>query len=190
MPSPPGSSQQIPPRDSPLIVALGTSLGHRRQLLQQAVAALSQTPEILLTAWSNVYDTSPLGGVAEHRFLNAAVQLQTTLEPESLLDVLQSVETALGRTRTQHWEDRTMDLDLGLWGDRVIDTPRLVVPHPELHRRRFVLAPAVDLAPLARHPLRDQTLAQLLKALPSTPDECVPVRPPVDLRDPTIAPPT
>ncbi len=163
--------------DAPLIVALGTSLGRRAHLLQQAVAALAITPQVRILASSDVYDTTPLGGVAKHRFLNAAIRLETTLEPEPLLDVLQSVETALGRTRNQHWEDRTMDLDLVLWGERVIKTPRLVVPHPELHRRRFVLAPAVDLAPQARHPLRDRSLRQLLEALPTTEGDCVRVGP-------------
>jgi len=161
------------PGDNPLIVALGTSLGARHRLLGQAVAALSGTPEVHVLACSNVYDTTPQGGVARHRFLNAAVQLETTLAPEPLLDVLQGVEASLGRTRDQRWEDRTMDLDLVLWGGRVIETPRLVVPHPELHRRRFVLAPAADLAPQARHPLRDRSLIQLLQALPALPEDCV-----------------
>ncbi len=178
------ASDHPPSTDAPLIVALGTSLGQRRRLLGQAVTALAQTPGIRLVAWSDIYDTTPMGGVAKHRFLNAAVQIQTTLEPEPLLDVLQSVETSLGRTRDQRWEDRTMDLDLVLWGHRIIETPRLLVPHPELHRRRFVLAPAVDLAPLAHHPLQHQTLIQLLEALPDTPDACVPVRPKVDLYTP------
>jgi 2-amino-4-hydroxy-6-hydroxymethyldihydropteridine diphosphokinase len=138
---------------------------------------LAETPGVRLLASSNVYDTTPQGGVAEHRFLNAAVQLQTTLEPETLLDVLQSVETSLGRTRNQRWEDRTMDLDLVLWGERIIQTPRLVVPHPELHRRHFVLAPAVDLAPQAHHPLEHQSLRQLLDRLPTSPGDCVRVGP-------------
>lgn len=158
-------------------MALGTSLGHRHQLLQQAVRALAETPRVRLLASSNVYDTTPLGGVAEHRFLNAAVQLQTTLEPEPLLDVLQSVETSLGRTRNQRWEDRTMDLDLVLWGERIVETPRLVVPHPELHRRRFVLVPAVELAPQALHPRRHRSLRQLLDRLPASPGDCVRVGP-------------
>lgn len=167
------TNPHISPGDAPLIVALGTSLGDRHRLLGQAVAALAGTPGVQVCACSNVYDTTPQGGVAEHRFLNAAVQLETTLEPEPLLDVLQGVEASLGRTRIQRWEDRTMDLDLVLWGSRVIETPRLVVPHPELHRRRFVLAPAADLAPHARHPLRDRSLLQLLDALPATPGDCV-----------------
>lgn len=163
--------------DAPLIVALGTSLGDRHRLLGQAVHALSNTPRVQVLACSNVYDTTPQGGVAEHRFLNAAVALETGLEPEPLLDVLQAIETSLGRTRNERWEDRTMDLDLVLWGGRIIRTPRLVVPHPELHRRRFVLAPAVDLAPEARHPVRDRTLRQLLDALPTQPEDCVNIGP-------------
>lgn len=159
--------------DAPLLVALGTSLGDRHRLLEQAVALLDQTPGIRVDATSAVYDTTPVGGVAERRFLNAAVELRTRLEPEPLLDRLQAVENGLGRTRTERWEDRTMDLDLVLWGTRLIETPRLTVPHPELHRRRFVLAPAVDLAPTAPHPVLGQTLAQLLRALPESPGDCL-----------------
>lgn len=159
--------------DAPLIVALGTSLGDRHRLLEQAAQALAAEAQIRLLGCSHIYDTKPQGGVAEHRFLNAAVRLETTLEPESLLDTLQRIETSLGRTRNQRWEDRTMDLDLVLWGGLVIGTPRLVVPHPELHHRRFVLAPAVDLAPQARHPGLGRTLRQLLAALPILSGDCV-----------------
>lgn len=159
--------------DAPLIVALGTSLDDRHGLLKQAVRALAAEAQIRVLGCSHIYDTKPQGGVAKHRFLNAAVRLETTLAPEPLLDTLQRVETSLGRTRNQRWEDRTMDLDLVLWGGLLIETPRLVVPHPELHRRRFVLAPAVDLAPQARHPGLGHTLQQLLRALPTRPGDCV-----------------
>ncbi len=158
--------------DAPLIVALGTSLGDRFELLNQAVKGLEETPGVQVLAASNVYDTTPMGGVAKQRFLNAAVTLRTHLDPEPLLDRLQAVETALGRTRTERWEDRTMDLDLVLWGSRIIHTPRLIVPHPELHRRDFVLAPAVDLAPHAQHPGLNRCLAELLQALPPAPEDC------------------
>jgi 2-amino-4-hydroxy-6-hydroxymethyldihydropteridine diphosphokinase len=169
----PAAPETPRPHAGPLLVALGTSLGDRRDLLRRAARALDGTAGIRVVACSGIYDTAPAGGVAVQRFLNAAVRLETTLAPEPLLDALLAAEASLGRRRPQRWADRTMDLDLVLWGDRVIDTSRLRVPHPELHRRRFVLAPAVDLAPHARHPLLGQTLSQLLEKLPDPPGGCV-----------------
>ncbi len=158
--------------EGPILVAMGTSLGDRRQLLQRALAEVARLDGVRVLAASPVYDTAPAGGVATNRFLNAAMRLQTRLEPEELLCALLRVEATLGRTRHQRWEDRTMDLDLLLWGQRIIRTPRLVVPHPRMHQRRFVLVPAVDLAPDATHPLLRRSLAELLDELAPAQGDC------------------
>jgi 2-amino-4-hydroxy-6-hydroxymethyldihydropteridine diphosphokinase len=127
---------------------------------------------------SRWYDTAPVGGVATHRFLNAALELQTDLAPAVLLGALQDVERSLGRSRDVRWDDRTLDLDLLLWEDQIVELPELVIPHPELPRRRFVLAPLCDLAPDALHPLLGRRLVDLLRALPEDPgDACRPLAP-------------
>ncbi|MFH2007150.1 MAG: 2-amino-4-hydroxy-6-hydroxymethyldihydropteridine diphosphokinase [bacterium] len=162
-----------PADDRPILVALGTSLGDRLQQLTDAVTHLTRAKGVRVVRVSAVYDTAPVGGVATERFLNAAVELTTELSPLALLDTLQTIEAALGRTRWQRWEDRTIDLDLVFWGRRVVELPRLRIPHPELHRRRFVLQPLVDVAPDALHPTLGKTLQELLEALPEEADSCI-----------------
>ena len=118
-------------------------------------------------AVSTLRETEPWGPVAQPRFLNGAVALETLLEPEALLATLLAVERTLGRRRdeaTERWGPRTIDLDLLLYGDRVLDLPGLTVPHPRLHERRFALEPLAELAPDADVPGRG-TVAALLAAL-------------------------
>jgi len=159
--------------DRPILVALGASLGDRLQQLTDAVQRMSRAEGMRVVRASAVYDTAPAGGVATERFLNAAVELTTELSPLELLNTLQHIETALGRTRRQRWEDRTIDLDLVLWGRKMVELPQLRIPHPELHKRRFVLQPLTDLAPDVVHPALGKTMQALLEELPDEPGECV-----------------
>ena len=112
-------------------------------------------------ALSGLYRTRAVGRQAGEEFLNAAVLLRTTLEPEPLLDLLHDVEHSLGRTRELHWGPRTIDLDLLMYESRIVRTPRLTVPHPACWYRRFVLDPLADIAAQIRHPERQLTVAEL-----------------------------
>jgi 2-amino-4-hydroxy-6-hydroxymethyldihydropteridine diphosphokinase len=123
-------------------LGLGANLGDREEALRTAVAAVPD-----LVAVSPVYETDPVGGPEQGAYLNAVVELETALTPRQLLEVCRSLESAAGRVRAERWGPRTLDVDVLLVGDLVVDEPDLVVPHPRMWARRFVLAPLADLAP-------------------------------------------
>jgi len=121
-------------------------MGDRERMLWSAVHMLAFNPEVEVVAVSSIRETDPVGFAAQPRFLNAAVALDTELEPRALLEFLMAVERELGRTRDgPRFGPRTIDLDLLLYGDEVVDEPGLTVPHPRLHERRFVLEPLAEL---------------------------------------------
>ena len=129
-------------------VGVGSNLGDRERMLWGAVHMLAFNPEVDVVAVSSIRETDPVGFADQPRFLNAAVAIETELGPRALLDLLLSVERELGRTREgPRFGPRTIDLDLLLYGDEVIDEPGLTVPHPRLHERRFVLEPLAELDP-------------------------------------------
>ena len=143
-------------------VGVGSNLGDRWANLALAARALRTAPRVALVGASRVWDAAPLGP-PQPRYLNAALELETELAPLALLDVLQEVEQRGGRVRTAvRWSARTLDLDLLLYGDEVVRHPRLVVPHPDLAVRRFVLAPLAELCPDRVVPGTGRTVAQLL----------------------------
>ena len=124
-------------------LGLGSNLGDRRQYLREAVAAL---PDV--AAVSPVYEAEPVGGPeGQGPYLNLVVELDTDLSPRQLLDVGRRLEDAAGRVRAERWGPRTLDVDVLLVGDLSVNEPDLVVPHPRIGERRFVLAPLADLAP-------------------------------------------
>jgi len=128
-------------------IGLGSNLGDREDTLRAAVERLAATPDVEMVAVSSFRESDPVGPVTDQpRFLNGAVELETTLPARALLDVLLAIEDDLGRTRTgPPGGPRTLDLDLLLYGDERIDEPRLQVPHPRLHERSFVLEPLQEL---------------------------------------------
>jgi len=149
---------------STVLISLGSNLGDRKAILDGAIAALKEIPGIVVRASSSYHETEPVGGPpGQGAFLNAAVVLETLLAPRLLLGKLQRIEDQFGRVRTVRWGERTLDLDLILYGDQVIDEEDLVVPHPRFTARRFVLEPLVEIAPEAVDPISGRTISQLLK---------------------------
>jgi 2-amino-4-hydroxy-6-hydroxymethyldihydropteridine diphosphokinase len=129
-------------------VGLGSNLGDREGTIGRAVELLGEDPAIEVLAVSSLRETDPVGYLAQPRFLNGACAIGTSLPPRQLLERLLAVEKSLGRTREgPHWGPRTIDLDLLLYGDETVNEPDLVVPHPELAHRAFVLEPLVELDP-------------------------------------------
>ncbi|MCY2995205.1 MAG: 2-amino-4-hydroxy-6-hydroxymethyldihydropteridine diphosphokinase [Planctomycetota bacterium] len=148
------------------LIALGSNLGDRCVVLTEAIRQLASHPDIHLLARSDWFRTQPVGGPAgQGEFVNAAVRVETSLAPESLWEVLHHLEQLMGRQRRERWAARRVDLDLLLYGDRVLQTPQLTIPHPRMAFRRFVLEPAAQVAPEMRHPLWGWTIQQLREHL-------------------------
>ena len=145
-------------------VGLGANLGAREETLCRALELLAAADGVSLLAVSQLRETEPVGVVDQPPFLNGAVALETTHTPRELLDLLLTIEASLGRVREERWGPRTVDLDLLVYGDEVVDAPGLRVPHPHLHERRFALEPLAELAPELDIPGRGRVSA-LLTAL-------------------------
>ena len=148
---------------SRLAIALGSNLGDRDRYLRDAVDALGAFVTNLRV--SSFHDTEPVGVGQQPRFLNAAVTGETSLDPHALLTRLLEIEQRFGRERPHRGAARTLDLDLILYGDAVVDEPNLVVPHPRFRERAFVLAPLAEIAGDWRDPVTGTTIDELLAVL-------------------------
>lgn len=152
-------------------IALGSNLpspaGNPQQTLEAAIEALAALGH--LSARSSFYTTDPVGYADQPAFLNAAVAIETTLAPEALLYRLLAIEQHFGRDRSHGIPNgpRTLDLDLILYGDHVLNSEQLTLPHPRMHQRAFVLEPLVEIASLQTHPTLHKTMKELLRALKS-----------------------
>jgi 2-amino-4-hydroxy-6-hydroxymethyldihydropteridine diphosphokinase len=144
-------------------VGLGANLGNREQQIQRALALLAAEDGVEVVAVSSLRETDPVGYEDQPRFLNGAAELRTSLSARKLLERLLSVERRLGRVRGDgpRFGPRTIDLDLLLYGDQVVNVPGLVVPHPRLHERRFALEPLAELDPALEIPGRGPVQALL-----------------------------
>jgi len=149
-------------------IGLGSNLGDSLHILQDAWQSLGEQEGIKLQALSTPYRTKSVGMDSEHWFINAAGLLTTTLSPEALLNQLLTIEHDFGRRRNPEVhgsQDRTLDLDLLLYDDRILETSRLHIPHPEMHTRLFVLAPLAELVPNQLHPQQNCSVEELYQQL-------------------------
>lgn len=144
-----------------VVLILGGNRGDREELIDQAVRFISE--ENHLVASSAIYETQAWGNVATGNFLNQVIQIETSVSPEKLLEQIQEIEEKLGRKRTETWGDRTMDIDILYFGDEVIHTPNLTIPHPFIQDRRFVLIPLAAILPDMIHPVLGKTNQTLLE---------------------------
>ena len=168
---------------TPVWVGLGSNLGDRSGILDAALSALADTTGVAVERVSSYLESRPVGGPpGQGPFLNAAARLRTSLDPGSLLAVTQGIEDQLGRVRAVRWSERTLDIDLLIYGTRFLNTPTLKIPHPRLAFRRFVLGPLSEIAPSIVDPFSGWTIADLLANLDRTPRLLVLEGPPGPLR--------
>jgi 2-amino-4-hydroxy-6-hydroxymethyldihydropteridine diphosphokinase len=153
-----------PEPPSQAAIALGSNLGDCRATLEQALEALDQLDGVRLLRRSSWYRSAPVGPV-QPDYLNGCALLEVTLAAEELLDRLLATEDRFGRVRAERWGPRTLDLDLILYGQQSLDTPRLQLPHPRLRERAFVLLPLEEIAPHWIDPLTGRSVRQLAEAL-------------------------
>ncbi len=148
-------------------IGVGSNMGDRQANIHAAVRALGGAAGIDVVAVSSVQQSRPVGGPAAQRdYFNAVVAILTTLGPRPLLDTLRRIEQQLGRRRVERWGPRTIDLDLLLYDQQMIDEEDLVVPHPRMHRRRFVMEPLAEIAPDVMHPVLGRSANEILRDLP------------------------
>lgn len=148
--------------ESEVLIGFGSNLGDRTRLINQALKALSELSQTSLTKLSSLYETAPVGYLEQGAFLNGVARIRTSLSAPVLLGQLLKIEKSLGRERLERWGPRTVDLDILFFADKIIDEVDLVVPHPELVNRLFVLEPLSEIVPDWQHPKFCETVSVLL----------------------------
>ena len=146
-------------------IGFGSNIGDRLAYIQSAIHTLSEIAGITLQKISSIYTTDPVGYESQAQFLNGVAAIQTSLSPLSLLHALKDIETAIGRKHRTRWGPREIDLDILIYGDLYVQTQKLVIPHPEMHLRGFVLVPLAEIAPDLVHPVFQESIQILLNRL-------------------------
>ena len=146
-------------------LSLGSNVGDREAHLRDAIARLESCDHVV--AVSSIYETEPVEFMHQPWFLNCAVALETALTPQQLLAAALKIERDMGRNRTEDKGPRMIDIDIVLFGDTVVNSPELTIPHPAMHARRFVLEPLAEIAPDATHPIAKRTIRELRDELTS-----------------------
>ncbi len=146
-------------------LSLGSNIGNRESYLGDAIAQLRALGHV--AAVSSLYETEPVEFTDQPRFLNCVVLLETNATPAQLLANLLAIEQEMGRVRNQKKGPRTIDIDILLFGETILDSPDLTIPHPAMHQRRFVLEPMAEIAPEVQHPILKETMRRLLEELPA-----------------------
>jgi 2-amino-4-hydroxy-6-hydroxymethyldihydropteridine diphosphokinase len=146
-------------------IGFGSNLGEREEICRKAISLLDKTDGIKVEAVSSFFETEPVGFETQPTFINGAARIQTLLSPDELFSQMRRIEGELGRITKFKWGPRYIDLDLLLFDDLILDEEELTVPHPLMHKRRFVLMPLAEIAPEARHPRLGKTIDELLKTL-------------------------
>lgn len=151
-----------------VLLSLGANIGDRERTIARALALIACSPGVEVIAVSSLYETDPVGYLDQPSFLNAAALIRSTRAPEELLARLRAIERALGRVRRTRWHEREIDIDILLFGDRVVERDDLHIPHREMARRRFVLEPLAEIAPDARNPLTGERVREMLQRCDDT----------------------
>lgn len=146
-------------------LSLGSNLGNRQENLEKAIQLIKEKQEIQLGQVSSFYETEPVGYVDQDWFLNAVIEISTSLSPQELLGVAGEVENQLARVRTIRWGPRTIDVDILFYGEQMVVEENLEIPHPRIQERAFVLKPLAEIAPDLIHPYYGQTIEDLLENL-------------------------
>ena len=148
-------------------IGFGSNVGDREQYILRALHLLHASPSVTLLRVSSLYETEPTDGVEGDFFFNGAVKVSTLFSPLELLIFLQSVESQLGRKTGSHSEPRTIDLDILLYGTQIVETSNLLIPHPKMTRRSFVLVPLVEIEPHIHHPTDRRLFTDILSEIDS-----------------------
>jgi 2-amino-4-hydroxy-6-hydroxymethyldihydropteridine diphosphokinase len=155
-----------------IFLGLGSNKGNRELFLHQAIAKLKAIPELEIRRYSSIYESEPVGLKEQAWFLNAVVEISTKLDPFLLLAATQNIERQLGRKRTRRWGARIIDIDILSFNDLIIQSYNLIIPHPEMTVRKFVLMPLSEISPTYFHPITKISITHLLAHCP--PDQVRP----------------
>ena len=155
-----------------VFLSIGSNLGDRVANIQQAVSMLSLDNRIKILKTSSFYETQPWGNKNQPWFINAAMAIETVLDPEELLSIFQNIELKLGRKRGlfKKWSERTLDIDILMYDEQIINSKNLIIPHPYMHERAFVLVPMLEVKADLVHPIFNKTISELYDELQNPED--------------------
>ncbi len=146
-------------------LGIGSNLGNREKYIASAIKHLSQDPEIEVLQKSKLLKTEPYGNIYQPSFLNCVIKIETTSSPKQLLKCCMKIENELGRIRKEKWGPRNIDIDILFYNDRILNKPDLIIPHPDLHNREFLLKSLNEIAPDLIHPVLKKKIRKLLQEL-------------------------